>query len=143
MTGVGREMLDELSTLWPRAAFARSKRLRRLKRHFDSRLPERFTAAEAARLLHLERRYFSKFFRGRVGMTFSQWVRRARIVEAVELLRDTDKPISVIASETGFQTARSLQRACREVLGKTPTQARDELRRKLDESGRYERGEQG
>lgn len=108
----------------PEAPFERSERLGRLKLYVEQHLAEPFSAADAARLLHLERTYFSKFFRRRVGICFSDWVRLVRLHKALELLRETHAPIPVVADLSGFSTVRSLQRAIRRIVAVTPQEYR-------------------
>lgn len=104
----------------PEAPFKRSERLARLQRYVEQHGADSLSAAQAARLLHLERTYFSKFFHRQVGIRFSEWIRLVRVDKAFELLRDTNVPIPVVADRSGFRSTRSLQRAIKKVVGVTP-----------------------
>jgi transcriptional regulator GlxA family with amidase domain len=59
-----------------------------------------------------------------------QWIMRARVDRARELLEETDLAIEEIAATVGLGTATNLRRYFRRVLGTTPT----EYRRTFSES---------
>lgn len=89
-------------------------------RHLESDLDIARLAAHA-RVSH---RTFSRRFRDETGYTPMQWVMRARIDRARELLQETDLTVEEIASAVGLGTATNLRRHFRTVLGTTPTEYR-------------------
>lgn len=117
---------------WPQAPFRRSERLARLVQHLEDNLGDPLTAAAAAALSNLEPSAFSKFFKRRVGITFREWVRLFRTVKALELLRETELPVPVIASRTGLGSARSLERVFRRTVGVTPREFRSASQTETD-----------
>lgn len=98
--------------------------LARARQFVERRLPEDVTAEQAAARAHLERHYFSAYFRERVGVTFSEWLNVTRLARALKLLEERDWSMSELAVESGFVTARRLQRTFRKHLGTTPTRYR-------------------
>ena len=65
--------------------------------------------------------YFSKFFKKIAGMTFSQYLNRVKVEEAVRLLRENKGlPVTEIAFRCGFNTIRNFNRIFKEVTGCTP-----------------------
>jgi AraC-like DNA-binding protein len=58
---------------------------------------------EASKLIHLSNTAFCKFFKRSIGKTFSDYLNDLRILHACTLLIETDKPISQIAVESGFE----------------------------------------
>lgn len=58
---------------------------------------------EASKLIHLSNTAFCKFFKRSIGKTFSDYLNDLRILHACTLLIETDKPISQIAAESGFE----------------------------------------
>ncbi len=58
---------------------------------------------EASELIHLSNTAFCKFFKRSVGKTFSDYLNDLRILHAFTLLIETDKPISQVATESGFE----------------------------------------
>jgi AraC-like DNA-binding protein len=63
---------------------------------------ERITRDDAARAAHLSGSHFSYLLRRDSGATFTDLLNRMRVDRAAELLVETDKPLSIIAVETGF-----------------------------------------
>jgi YesN/AraC family two-component response regulator len=61
------------------------------------------TLQEASKLIHLSNTAFCKFFKRSIGKTFSDYLNDLRILHACNLLIETDKPISQIAAESGFE----------------------------------------
>ncbi len=58
---------------------------------------------EASELIHLSNTAFCKFFKRNVGKTFSEYLNDLRVLHACTLLIETDKPISQIATDSGFE----------------------------------------
>lgn len=85
------------------------------------------TMAETAKLLGFEYHYFSRLFHGLFSMNFRQFVNLYRTEKACQLLRSTQKGISSIALECGFQTLRSFNRVFRDTVGQTPSSYRNNV----------------
>ena len=83
------------------------------------------TMAETAALLGFEYHYFSRLFHQLFSMNFRKLLNLYRSEQACTLLRTTQKDISEIALECGFQTLRSFNRAFKAATGQTPTAYRN------------------
>jgi AraC-like DNA-binding protein len=59
---------------------------------------------ESADLIHLTESNFCKFFKKATGKTYSDYVNEIRINETCRLLIQTDKTVSQISFECGFET---------------------------------------
>jgi AraC-like DNA-binding protein len=59
---------------------------------------------EVAALIYLTESNFCKFFKKAIGKTYSDYLNEIRINEASRLLIQTDKTISQISYECGFET---------------------------------------
>jgi two-component system response regulator YesN len=79
---------------------------------------------EVAQTVGVSRSYFSKAFREMVGISFSSYLKEARIAHAKELLRRSDDPIYLIASACGFEDERYFSQVFSEHVGISPTQYR-------------------
>ncbi len=75
-------------------------------------------------------RTFSRRFLDETGYTPMQWIMRARLDRAREMLEETDLGVEEISATVGLGTATNLRRYFRRVLGTTPT----EYRRTFSES---------
>ncbi len=87
-------------------------------------LGEPLDIAQLAHHARVSPRTFSRRFRDETGYTPMQWVMRARVDRARELLEETDRGVEEIAAHVGLGTATNLRRYFRRVLGTTPTDYR-------------------
>ena len=102
------------------AAFAYYPRLQRVKQYLEASPGEPISLDTAARVACLERKYFSAFFRARVGIGFAQWQRTMRIEQAADILRSRDESVAWVAFSTGFHSLRTFERTFKRVVGLTP-----------------------
>ena len=68
--------------------------------------------------------YFIRHFKSRFGLSPMEYRTRARIREAVRLLRNTDLAVKEIAFRLGWHDTNLLANHCRQLLGRTPTDIR-------------------
>lgn len=83
-------------------------------------LHERHTLAEIARRAHMSTRTFERRFRAEHGISPGQWLTRARIQRAKELLETSTLPIERIAEQVGLGTASNLRTHFTRCTGSTP-----------------------
>ncbi|WP_028310857.1 AraC family transcriptional regulator [Derxia gummosa] len=92
----------------------------------DYALP--LSAADLAAELGMSESRFSRFFRRATGNTFTDFVNRVRVNRAGQLLMETDRLVSHICYEVGFNNLANFNRRFLEVKGVTPS----EFRRQAD-----------
>ena len=93
--------------------------LKRIKeRILEGTMPP--TLAELAELSNLSRRHLMRAFRETTGQTVGQFIQEVTLEKARHLLRETDKPIGMIASELGFMSTSSFSTAFRRIAGESP-----------------------
>lgn len=88
------------------------------------RLADPLTLADLARNANVSERTFSRRFLADTGYTPLQWVLRARIDLARELLERSDLTVEQIAHRVGLGTASNLRLHFHRVLGTSPTEYR-------------------
>ncbi|MEO7159892.1 MAG: AraC family transcriptional regulator [Polaromonas sp.] len=71
---------------------------------------------------------FSRFFRNATGNNYTDFVNRIRINRACQLLMESDRMVSQICYEVGFNNVANFNRRFLEIRGMTPT----EFRRQAD-----------
>lgn len=89
-------------------------------RHLD----ENLTISRLARHAAVSPRTFSRRFVEETGYTPMQWIMRARVDRARELLERSDLGIEQIAREVGLGTGTNLRQHFQRVLGTTPAEYR-------------------
>ena len=87
-------------------------------------LSQPFSAADIATELGMSESRFSRFFRRATGNTFTDFVNRVRINRACQLLMETDKLITHICYEVGFNNVANFNRRFLEIKGMTPSEFR-------------------
>jgi AraC-like DNA-binding protein len=80
------------------------QRLNAIFRYVEKEFRSAISLKKAASLIHLSESAFCKYFKRASGKTFSDYTNDIRIAHACELLIETDKPISEIALQSGFES---------------------------------------
>ena len=89
---------------------------------------EPLSMAEVCARFRMPESRFSRFFRRATGNTFTDFVNRMRISKACQLLMDTDRYVTTICYEVGFNNVANFNRRFLEIKGMTPS----EFRRQAD-----------
>ena len=108
-------------------AFQDYSRQKRVQENAEESYPEETLSENAARVAAMERRFFSAFFRRKVGITFADWLRQLRIAEAMELLKKPDQSMNEIAGKVGFSSLGRFQSAFRKHTKTTPAEFRKSI----------------
>ncbi len=82
------------------------------------------TAADVAAGLGMSESRFSRFFRRATGNTYTDFVNRVRINRACQLLMSSDRYITNICYEVGFNNVANFNRRFQEIKGVTPSEFR-------------------
>ncbi len=110
------------------AAFAYYPRLCAVAEHVRAHLTSRITLTEVSQVAGLERKYFSAYFRSKVGISFTEWLRLLRVSRAKELMKVRDVSIPRLAYASGFRDVRTFERAFKRFVGVTPVTYRASAR---------------
>lgn len=92
-------------------------------------LQQDLNVAVMAQRVAMSERTFVRRFREASGVTPGEWLARARLQRACELLELTDSGIDRVALDCGFGTAATLRHHFRRKLGVRPTVYRERFRR--------------
>lgn len=76
------------------------------------------------------REHLSRMFREQTGRTPAAYIAAARLRRAVQLVEQTELPITAIAAQSGFTSAHTLTRQVRAATGQSPTALREAARRR-------------
>ena len=91
-------------------------------------LTQQLSAADLAAELGMTESSFSRFFRRATGNTFTDFVNQVRVNRACQLLMESDRFITAICYEVGFNNVANFNRRFLNVKGMTPS----EFRRQVD-----------
>ncbi len=89
------------------------------------------SAAAVALELSMSESRFSRFFRKATGNTFTDFMNRVRVNRAGQLLMETDRLVTHICYEVGFNNVANFNRRFLEVKGLTPTEFRRQAERRF------------
>ena len=85
-----------------------------------------FSMAELARAAGMSESQFSRYFRRATGNSFTDFVNRLRINKACQLLLETDRYITNICYDSGFNNVANFNRRFLEIKGVTPKRYRQQ-----------------
>jgi AraC family transcriptional regulator len=98
--------------------------VQRVIEHVASHLDEALELDTLAGQACLSRFHFHRVFRGMVGETPMELVRRLRLERAAWRLIHTDRPVTMIAFDAGYETHEAFTRAFRDCYAKPPSEFR-------------------
>ncbi len=87
-------------------------------------LDEELSLEEYARVAHFSPYHFHRIFRGMVGESLAEHIRRLRLERAATRLKRTDRAIIEIALEAGYETHEAFTRAFKALCGCSPSHYR-------------------
>lgn len=90
----------------------------------DRRYAEPLDSATLAAGVHLSANHFIREFRRTFQETPHQYLYRRRIERAATLLRSTDRAVTEIAREVGYESLGTFTGTFRRLMGRTPTEHR-------------------
>lgn len=98
--------------------------VQRVIEHVATHLDEALELDTLASQACLSRFHFHRVFRGMVGETPMELVRRLRLERAAWRLLHTDRPVTAIAYDAGYETHEAFTRAFRDCYAKPPSEFR-------------------
>lgn len=110
-----------------KSAAAEPPAVTRARTFIEAHLGEPLSLEQAARAANMSAFYFCKVFKAATGLTFTNYLARARIEKAKQLLLNPHTRVSEAAYEAGFQSLSQFNRVFRRVVGEAPTAYRAHL----------------
>ncbi len=104
------------------------ERIHRVYKYVQTHYQDEITLATVAREANLTIPAFCRFFKKLTNQTFTNFVNEFRVANACKLLQDTDRLISDICLECGFQNLAHFNKQFRRITNKTPTGFKKESR---------------
>lgn len=121
------ELVDVFTTLRqklaPSPGIGGMDTLSRLIHYIEKHL-DRAVLEEAAKSVNLSADYVSRLFRKQMGISFSEYLLKARMEKAGAMIRNVNLQISAVAAELGYNNAKNFSRAFHNYYGMTPSEYR-------------------
>ena len=106
--------------LAPSAPSAPDPLVERVFDEIEATFREPVSAADVARALGYTPGHLTTLVRQRTSRPLLEWITKRRMIEVRRMLRETDLPLGVVASQTGLRDATYLVRRFRDRYGITP-----------------------
>src|SRR5881628_348072 len=97
------------------------QRLLRVLLHIQNHLDASLALDELADVAHFSPYHFHRIFRGMIGESVWEHVRRLRLERAAQQLRTRRESVTEIAFDAGYETLESFSRAFRAAFGTPPS----------------------
>jgi AraC-like DNA-binding protein len=121
-------LASQLAESAPRLLLAKSpndpEAVAAAKKFVLAHVAEPMTLKQAASHVNLSRNHFCRLFSHSTGITFLEFVARARVEKAKQLLEEGQLRITEVADRAGFQSISQFNRVFRRVAGASPTRFR-------------------
>jgi len=121
---------DEIATALHQSLFGKAlpaqtgALVKRTLAYFHQHYAQPLSRAEIARAIGVNGNYLSEIFRQELGLSPWEYLNRYRIKKAKDLLDHTDKSVTAIAFEVGFNDPAYFNRVFRKIVGMSPGQYR-------------------
>lgn len=102
----------------------RNRRMLRARDTMDRAFAQPLDVPALARVAHVSVAHFSRQFRSTFGETPHAYLQRRRVERAMELLRETRRPVTEICFDVGFNSLGTFSRTFRAVVGEPPSRYR-------------------
>jgi len=99
----------------------RNRRMLRARDAMDRAFAQPLEVPALARIAHVSPAHFSRQFRSTFGETPHRYLQRRRVERAMELLRETERPVTEICFDVGFNSLGTFSRTFRAIVGEPPT----------------------
>jgi AraC-like DNA-binding protein len=99
----------------------------RAKQFIAEHQTEELSLDQVAKSVNTSKFYFCKMFKKGTGINFTDYLSRVRTERAKNLLLNPNLRVSEIAYEVGFQSLTHFNRVFKRILGRSPTDYREQL----------------
>ena len=103
-------------------------RLRRVRDYVEHNYSDDISLCEAARIAHLEEKYFSTYFHRKTGICFKAWLAQVRIGHAKSMMEQENCSITEVAFAVGFRDLRTFERSFKRYTDMTPRAFKNSVR---------------
>ncbi|MBL3666445.1 helix-turn-helix transcriptional regulator [Streptomyces sp. M2CJ-2] len=109
-----------------RATEDTNRRMLRARDAMDRDYAQPMDVPALARIAHVSPAHFTRTFRATFGETPHRYLQRRRVERAMFLLRETDRSVTAVGFEVGFNSPGTFSRTFRDIVGRSPRAYRKE-----------------
>ncbi|MGW5970391.1 helix-turn-helix domain-containing protein [Streptomyces sp. NPDC055186] len=109
-----------------RATEETNRRMLRARDAMDRDYAQPMDVPALARIAHVSPAHFTRTFRATFGETPHRYLQRRRVERAMFLLRETDRSVTAVGFEVGFNSPGTFSRTFRDIVGRSPRTYRKE-----------------
>src|ERR687897_1460361 len=102
-----------------------NRRLLRARDAMDRAYAEPLDVRSVAAVAHVSPAHFSRCFRAVFGETPHRYLQRRRVERSMFLLRETDRSVTDICFDVGFNSLGTFSRTFTDIVGDPPTEYRE------------------
>jgi AraC-like DNA-binding protein len=99
----------------------RNRRMLRARDAMDRAFARPLDVPALARVAHASPAHFSRQFRATFGETPHRYLQRRRVERAMELLRETERSVTEICFDVGFNSLGTFSHTFRGIVGEPPS----------------------
>ncbi len=121
-----------MTTLRPATETDYHQRMLRVLIHVQQNLDQPMSLDELAAIARFSPYHFHRIFRGMIGETLAQHIKRLRLERAAMRLRLTSRSVTTISIEAGYESHEGFTRAFNSMFGCSPTAYREQRQGTLD-----------
>ena len=97
-----------------------NRRMLRARDAMDRQFAEPLDISALARIAHVSEAHFIRTFRATFGETPHRYLQRRRVERSMWLLRETDRSVTDICLDVGFNSLGTFSRTFRDIVGVSP-----------------------
>ena len=114
---------EEIINVVSRSHLNRTQNIvRKAKEYINERFAEAISVKDVADAVCISESYFKSIFKKIGGYSYSEYLTSVRMNQAIKLLVTTEKSVTEIAMDVGYQTPNSFSSIFKRETGMTPTQ---------------------
>lgn len=102
-----------------------SERINQIRLYIRQQIDEPLSREELAQMAGYSVVHFHRIFTAHVGESLNSYVRRVRMERAARQLLKDERPITVIALDSGYETPASFGKVFKQTFGVTPSEFRE------------------
>jgi AraC family transcriptional regulator len=111
-----------------------TKRILRVLNYIQANLDEKHNLEKLAGIAYFSPFHFHRIFSAFTGESIAKYIRRLKLERAANSLKYTDKSISIISLEAGYENTESFSRVFKNQFNVTPMEFRIKSKKALKES---------